>query len=70
VGPGATPEARSYNLGALVVVVGPTSGAKAAVALQPRPLGVVVVNDVLMDGECGAAWARWRSDAETGRGPA
>ncbi len=69
--PGATPEARSYNRGALVVAVGPTSGAKAAVTLQPQPqpLGVVVVNDVLMGGEC-AAWARWRSAAESGGGPA
>jgi len=63
--PGTTPDARDYNRGALAVVVQPTGGNKAAVTLRPQPLGVGVINDVAMGGEC-AAWAQWRGDGSSG----
>jgi D-alanyl-D-alanine carboxypeptidase/D-alanyl-D-alanine-endopeptidase (penicillin-binding protein 4) len=49
------------------VTVQAAPGNKAAVSLQPRPLGVTVINDVLMGGGC-SAWANWRSPEETGGG--
>jgi D-alanyl-D-alanine carboxypeptidase/D-alanyl-D-alanine-endopeptidase (penicillin-binding protein 4) len=60
-------EARAYNHGKLLVTVEPTGGERARVRLSPAPANVVLVNDVQMGGGC-AAWARWRSAAETGRG--
>lgn len=58
-GPPGPPDARTYNRGALVVAVQPTTGDKATVTLTPRPPGVNIVNDVLMGGgNCGAL-ARW-----------
>ena len=54
----ASPVPRAANLQPLVVAVQPSSGVKAVVTLQPRPLGVVVVNDVFMGGGC-SAWAQW-----------
>jgi D-alanyl-D-alanine carboxypeptidase/D-alanyl-D-alanine-endopeptidase (penicillin-binding protein 4) len=63
--PGATPEAREYHRGALVVAVAPGAGEKAEVSLVPRPLGISVLNDVMMGGGC-TAWASWRSPQESG----
>jgi D-alanyl-D-alanine carboxypeptidase/D-alanyl-D-alanine-endopeptidase (penicillin-binding protein 4) len=56
--------------GSLVVAVQPASGERASVSLQPRPVGVTVINDVFMgDGDCNA-WAGWRDARQTGGGPA
>jgi D-alanyl-D-alanine carboxypeptidase/D-alanyl-D-alanine-endopeptidase (penicillin-binding protein 4) len=60
-------EARAYNHGKLLVTVEPAGGARAHVRLSPAPANVVLVNDVQMGGGC-AAWARWRSAEETGKG--
>lgn len=59
--PARTVDAGAFLRGRLVVSVQPAPGAKAAVTLQPHPGGVRVVNEVYMDGACGA-WAQWRED--------
>ena len=64
---GLPAEARAYNHGKLLVTVEPGGGARAHVRLSPAPANVVLVNDVQMGGGC-AAWARWRSAAEIGKG--
>ena len=64
---GAPPDPRSYNRGAMVVTVQPSRGARAAVVVNPRPVGVDVINDVAMGGGC-AAWARWQSGPGIGTG--
>ena len=61
-------DARTYNLGKLVVSVRPTAGQRAAVSLKPRPANVQVINDVLMGGGC-AAWASWKAPETIERGP-
>ena len=61
-------DARTYNQGKLLVRIGPSRGERAVVSLKPRPANVVVVNDVLMGEGC-AAWARWKTPQEVGRGP-
>ncbi|MEO5843568.1 MAG: D-alanyl-D-alanine carboxypeptidase, partial [Caldimonas sp.] len=66
--PDAPIDARTYNLGKLLVSVRPGAGDRAVVSLKPRPANVLVVNDVLMGGGC-AAWARWKSAAEIESGP-
>ncbi len=63
--PGATPDPRTYNRGAVRVTVQPGSGARATVTLQPRPPGVLIVNEVVMGGGC-SAWAQWH---DVGGGP-
>jgi D-alanyl-D-alanine carboxypeptidase/D-alanyl-D-alanine-endopeptidase (penicillin-binding protein 4) len=60
--PGGPPDVRTYNYGALVVSVQPARGPLASVTVFPRPPGLMVVNDVLMGGGCGAR-ARWSSDS-------
>ena len=62
-------DARAYNHGKLLVSVTPAPGDRAKVSLSPAPANVVLVNDVMMGGGC-AAWARWRSEAETKKGSA
>ncbi len=66
--PDAPIDARTYNLGKLLVSVRPGAGDRALVALKPRPANVLVVNDVFMGGGC-AAWARWKSAEEIESGP-
>jgi len=66
--PDAPIDARTYNLGKLLVSVKPASGDRAAVTVKPRPANVRVVNDVLMGGGC-SAWARWKTPDEIGSGP-
>lgn len=66
--PDAPIDARTYNLGKLLVTVKPGAGERAVVSLKPRPANVLVVNDVLMGGGC-AAWARWKSADEIASGP-
>ena len=61
-------DARTYNLGKLVVTVRPTAGERAAVSVKPRPANVLVINDVLMGGAC-SAWASWKSAEEIDTGP-
>ena len=51
----------------MVVTVQPSRGARAAVVVNPRPVGVDVINDVTMGGGC-AAWARWQSGPGIGTG--
>ena len=66
--PDAPVDARTYNLGKLLVSVKPGSGERAVVTVKPRPANVVVVNDVLMGGGC-SAWARWKTPDEIESGP-
>jgi D-alanyl-D-alanine carboxypeptidase/D-alanyl-D-alanine-endopeptidase (penicillin-binding protein 4) len=61
-------DARTYNLGKLVVSVRPGPGERAAVTVKPRPANVLVVNDVMMGGGC-AAWASWKQPEEIVSGP-
>jgi D-alanyl-D-alanine carboxypeptidase/D-alanyl-D-alanine-endopeptidase (penicillin-binding protein 4) len=61
-------DARSYNLGKLLVSVKPVAGDRAIVTLKPSPANVRIVNDVLMGGGC-AAWARWKTPDEIDAGP-
>ena len=46
-------EARAYNEGSMILSIEPAVGERATVTLTPRPLGVQVVNDVMMGGPCG-----------------
>ena len=66
--PDAPIDARTYNLGKLLVSVKPASGDRAVVTVKPRPANVRVVNDVLMGGGC-SAWARWKTPDEIESGP-
>ena len=66
--PDAPIDARTYNLGKLLVSVKPAGGDRAVVTVKPRPANVRVVNDVLMGGGC-SAWARWKTPDEIGSGP-
>jgi D-alanyl-D-alanine carboxypeptidase/D-alanyl-D-alanine-endopeptidase (penicillin-binding protein 4) len=66
--PDAPIDARTYNLGKLLVSVKPGAGERAVVMLKPRPANVLVVNDVLMGGGC-SAWARWKTPDEIESGP-
>ena len=66
--PDAPIDARTYNLGKLLVSVKPAPGDRAVVTLKPRPANVLVVNDVLMGGGC-SAWARWKTPDEIESGP-
>ncbi|HEY2187811.1 MAG TPA: D-alanyl-D-alanine carboxypeptidase, partial [Caldimonas sp.] len=61
-------DARSYNLGKLLVSVKPAAGDRAIVTLKPSPANVRIVNDVSMGGGC-AAWARWKTPDEIDAGP-
>ena len=60
----ATPSARVYNEGKLLVAVRPADGLRATVTVTPKPANALVVNDVFMgDGGC-SAWARWKTPDE------
>jgi D-alanyl-D-alanine carboxypeptidase/D-alanyl-D-alanine-endopeptidase (penicillin-binding protein 4) len=67
--PDAPIDPRTYNLGKLLVTVRPAAGERAAVSIRPSPANVRIVNDVFMDGDSCAAWARWKSPDEIGSGP-
>ena len=67
--PGAPVDPRTYNVGKLLVTVRPAAGERATVTIRPRPANVRIVNDVFMDGDSCAAWARWKSAEEIGSGP-
>ncbi len=66
--PDAPPDARAYNAGKLLISVQPSRGERATVSLRPRPVNVVLVNDVLMGGGACNAWARWKTAEEVGSG--
>ncbi|HSC62907.1 MAG TPA: D-alanyl-D-alanine carboxypeptidase [Caldimonas sp.] len=66
--PDAPIDARTYNLGKLLVSVKPGAGERAVVTLEPRPANVLVVNDVFMGGGC-SAWARFKTPDEIESGP-
>jgi len=62
-------DARTFNLGKLLVGVRPAAGERAIVTVTPRPANVRVVDEVFMGGERCAAWARWKTAGEIGSGP-
>lgn len=65
----ATPSARVYNEGKLLVAVRPAEGVRATVTVTPKPANALIVNDVFMgDGNC-SAWARWKTPDEIESGP-
>jgi D-alanyl-D-alanine carboxypeptidase/D-alanyl-D-alanine-endopeptidase (penicillin-binding protein 4) len=60
--------ARQFNAGTMLLSIEAGSGDRARITLVPQPLGVQVVNDVMMaSGPCDA-WAAWSSDSVRGRG--
>ncbi len=65
---GWSDEARAFNKGTMLLAIEPAPGEHARITLNPHPLGVTVVNDVLMGGPCDA-WARWSTAGERGDGP-
>jgi D-alanyl-D-alanine carboxypeptidase/D-alanyl-D-alanine-endopeptidase (penicillin-binding protein 4) len=56
------PEAERDD-GSMVLSIEPGSGDRAKLTLTPKPIGVVVVNEVLMGGPCDA-WARWSNPSD------
>jgi D-alanyl-D-alanine carboxypeptidase/D-alanyl-D-alanine-endopeptidase (penicillin-binding protein 4) len=62
--PVAAPDPRRFHEGALLVAVRPTGGERAEVSVQPRPLGMTVLNDVFMSPRL---WVRGRWDAACGQ---
>jgi D-alanyl-D-alanine carboxypeptidase/D-alanyl-D-alanine-endopeptidase (penicillin-binding protein 4) len=67
--PDSSVDPRTYNVGKLLVTVRPAAGERAMVTIRPSPANVRIVNDVFMDGESCAAWARWKTADEIGSGP-
>jgi len=67
--PDSSVDPRTYNVGKLLVTVRPAAGERAMVTIRPSPANVRIVNDVFMDGESCAAWARWKTADEVGSGP-
>jgi D-alanyl-D-alanine carboxypeptidase/D-alanyl-D-alanine-endopeptidase (penicillin-binding protein 4) len=65
---GWSDQARNFNKGTMLLAIEPTAGERARISLTPQPLGVQVINDVMMGGPCDA-WARWSTPAERGDGP-
>ncbi len=65
---GWSDDAKAYNKGTMLLAIEPAAGERARITLNPQPLGVTVVNDVMMGGPCDA-WARWSSASERGDGP-
>ena len=65
---GWSDEAKAFNKGTMLLAIEPAPGARARITLNPQPLGVTVVNDVMMGGPCDA-WARWSTASERGDGP-
>ncbi len=62
-----TDAARAYNDGSMVLSIEPAPGERAKITLTPKPLGVTIVNDVLMSDACDA-WARWSNPSESVNG--
>ena len=52
------PEAAPHDDGSMMLSIEPGAGERAKITLTPRPIGVVVVNEVQMGDTCDA-WARW-----------
>ena len=67
--PDSSVDPRTYNVGKLLVTVRPAAGERAMVTIRPSPANVRIVNDVFMDGDGCAAWARWMTADEVGSGP-
>ena len=65
---GWSDEARAFNKGTMLLAIEPAPGERARITLTPQPLGVSVINDVMMGGPCNA-WARWSTAGERGDGP-
>ena len=60
--------ARQFNAGTMLLSIEAGAGDRARLSLVPQPLGVQVVNDVMMaSGPCDA-WAAWSSDSVRGNG--
>lgn len=65
---GWSESARQFNAGTMLLSIEAGSGDRARISLVPQPLGVQVVNDVMMtSGPCDA-WAAWSSDSVRGKG--
>lgn len=61
----ARPEAAvAHDDGSMVLSIEPGPGDHARITLTPKPIGVVVVNEVLMGGTCDA-WARWSNPSDS-----
>jgi len=60
--------ARQFNAGTMLLSIEAGSGDRARISLVPQPLGVQVVNDVMMAGGPCDAWAAWSSDSVRGNG--
>ena len=59
------PEAVSaHDDGSMVLSIEPGPGDRAKITLTPKPIGVVVVNEVQMGGTCDA-WARWSNPSDS-----
>jgi D-alanyl-D-alanine carboxypeptidase/D-alanyl-D-alanine-endopeptidase (penicillin-binding protein 4) len=52
-------DARAYNEGSMLVSIEPGPGDRAVVALTPKPIGLVVNNEVMMGGTACNVWVRW-----------
>jgi D-alanyl-D-alanine carboxypeptidase/D-alanyl-D-alanine-endopeptidase (penicillin-binding protein 4) len=52
-------DARAYNEGSMLVSIEPGPGERAVVALTPKPIGLVVNNEVMMGGTACNVWVRW-----------
>lgn len=59
--------APTYDDGSMVLSIEPTADERAKITLTPKPIGVVVVNEVLMGGTCDA-WARWSNPSDSASG--
>ena len=65
---GWSDRARQFNAGTMLLSIEAGSGDRARISLVPQPLGVQVVNDVMMvSGPCDA-WAAWSTDSVRGNG--
>jgi len=52
-------DARAYNEGSMLVSIEPGPGERAVVALTPKPIGLVVNNEVMMGSTACNVWVRW-----------
>jgi D-alanyl-D-alanine carboxypeptidase/D-alanyl-D-alanine-endopeptidase (penicillin-binding protein 4) len=52
-------DARAYNEGSMLVSIEPGSGERAVVSLTPKPIGLVVNNEVMMGSTACNVWVRW-----------
>lgn len=55
--------AQARDDGSMVLAIEPGPGDRARITLTPKPVGVVVVNEVQMGGGCDA-WARWSNPSD------